>query len=56
MEKAKAGTLPAYEVMGARKQLALIQYGWPTMNAVDRQELRDNMLVDLYERDPLEHK
>ena len=41
VEKAKAGTLPSYEVKGAQKQLALIRYGWPTMSAVDRQELRD---------------
>ena len=40
-EKAKAGTLPAHEVTGAGKQLALIRYAWPTLNAVDKQELRD---------------
>lgn len=41
MEKAKAGSLTDYEVTGAQKQLALIRYAWPTLNAVDRQELRD---------------
>jgi hypothetical protein len=41
VERAKAGTLPSYEVAGAAQQLAMVKYAWPTLTDADKQELRD---------------
>lgn len=41
LEKVKGGTGSVSEVLGARKQLALVRFAWPTMSEQDRQELRD---------------
>ena len=41
LDKAKAGTLPSYEVSGMTKQLAVLRHAWPTLSEADRQELRD---------------
>lgn len=47
LDRVKAGSGSPTEVAGARKQLALIRFGWPAMSETDRQELRDRWAAHL---------
>ncbi len=47
LDRVKAGSGSPTEIAGARKQLALIRFGWPAMSETDRQELRDRWAMHL---------
>lgn len=47
LDRVKAGTGSPSEIAGARKQLALLRFGWPAMSETDRQELRDRWAIHL---------
>jgi hypothetical protein len=47
LDRVKAGSGSPAEIAGARKQLALIRFGWPAMSETDRQELRDRWATHL---------
>jgi hypothetical protein len=47
LDRVKAGSGSPTEVAGARKQLALVRFGWPAMSETDRQELRDRWAMHL---------
>lgn len=47
LDRVKAGSGSPSEIAGARKQLALVRFGWPNMSETDRQELRDRWALHL---------